>query len=45
MIKISYKVDDMLLPSLLYKISGDEVACMASFVPTFEPLQPQDALI
>lgn len=39
-IKISYKTEDMLLPSLLYKVQGLEVACMASFVPTFEPQHP-----
>lgn len=41
-IRIFYKTDNMLYPSLKYKIDQEkqEVACMASFVPTFEPVMP-----
>ncbi len=37
----------MLKPQLLYQIDQKkgEVACMASLVPTFEPVEPQDAVI
>jgi hypothetical protein len=41
-IKIHYKTDNMLKPSLKYQTDEKtgEVACFASFVPTFEPPQP-----
>lgn len=41
-IRIFYKTDNMLHPQLKYKIDKekDEVACMVSFVPTFEPVMP-----
>jgi hypothetical protein len=34
----------MLKPSLKYQVDekSGEVACLASFVPTFEPFQPQN---
>ena len=36
----------MMVPNLVYAKSKDssEVACMASFVPTFEPPAPQEAI-
>lgn len=38
-IKIFYKTENMLQPQLKYKLDEqtNEVACMVSFVPTFEP--------
>jgi hypothetical protein len=41
-IKIFYKSSNMLVPSLKYQIDPitNEYACLASFVPTFEPPQP-----
>ncbi len=46
-IRIFYKTDNMLFPQLKYKIDKErnEVACMASFVPTFEPVMPQDVVM
>lgn len=47
-IKVFYRVDNMLKPQLKYQKNTEtgEVACMASFVPTFVPsLEPQDAEI
>ena len=37
----------MFIPQLKYKIDKErnEVACMATFVPTFEPKHPQDIVI
>lgn len=37
----------MLKPQMLYQVDKlkGEVACMASLVPTFEPIEPQDATI
>lgn len=34
----------MFSPQLKYQVdpNSNEVACLASFVPTFEPLEPQD---
>ena len=45
--KIFYRTEDMLYPQLKYTldIEKGEVACMATFVPTFEPKHPQDAII
>jgi Mg-chelatase subunit ChlD len=44
---VYYKIEDMLKPQMLYQIDvkKGEVACMASLVPTFEPVEPQDAVI
>jgi hypothetical protein len=36
---IYFRTKDMDRPSLFYKEMGDEIACMASFVPTFEQNQ------
>ena len=46
-IRICYKTEHMIEPQLKYKINDDtnEVACMVSFVPTFEPQQPQDIVV
>lgn len=46
-IRIFYKTEDMFAPQLKYNIDTkrDEVACMATFVPTFEPHQPQEAQV
>lgn len=43
-IKVYYKTEDMYLPQLKYVVDEkkDEVACMATFCPTFEPPQPQE---
>ncbi len=43
-IHLFYRTQDMVAPSMRFEISekGDEVACMASFVPTFEPKNPQE---
>jgi len=41
-IHVYYRTQDMATPSMLFEVSDDkrEVACMASFVPTFEPKNP-----
>jgi len=41
-IRIFYKTENMFEPQLKYKTNDvtNEVACMVSFVPTFEPIQP-----
>jgi hypothetical protein len=41
-IRIFYKTENMLEPQLKYKVDSgkNEVACMISFVPTFEPKYP-----
>ena len=41
-IRIFYKTENMLEPQLKYKVDSvnNEVACMISFVPTFEPKHP-----
>jgi hypothetical protein len=45
-IKIFYKTENMFEPQLKYKTNDftNEVACMVSFVPTFEPIQPQEMI-
>lgn len=37
-VHIYYRTSDMSAPSFRYEVSedGEEIACMASFVPTFE---------
>lgn len=46
-IKIYFKTEDMMVPQLCYRVDKerDEVACIATFVPTFEPKHPQDAIL
>jgi len=46
-IRIFFKTENMLEPQLKYKVNKDtnEIACMISFVPTFESKQPQDAVL
>ena len=46
-IKVYFKTEDMLCPQLCFQIDKerDEVACMATLVPTFEPKHPQDAVL
>ena len=41
-IKIFYKTTNMFAPQLKYQFNPEtnEYACLASFVPTFEPAQP-----
>ena len=39
------KVEDMLYPQLNFVAREDEVAVMVNLVPTFEPVQPQEALL
>jgi hypothetical protein len=43
-IHLFYRTLDMQAPSMRYEVSEDglEVAVMASFVPTFEPKNPQE---
>ena len=45
-IKIYFKTVNMFEPQLKYQIDPktNEVACLASFVPTFSPNEPQDKL-
>lgn len=45
-VKLYFKTKDMFKPQLRYQVDEEtgEVACLASFVPTFEPVQPQDDL-
>lgn len=45
--KIFYRTEDMLYPQFKYTLDKEkgEVACMATFVPTFEPKHPQDGII
>lgn len=47
-VSIFYRTEDMLMPRLLFEESPkhpDEVAVMASLVPTFEPKQPQECKV
>lgn len=46
-IKIFYKTNNMFAPQLKYQVDPvtNEYACLASFVPTFEPPQPQDLVV
>jgi len=41
-VHLYYRTEDMAAPSLRYELSenGEEIACMASFVPTFEVKNP-----
>jgi len=45
-INLFYRTKDMMAPNLVYAENSltNEVACMASFVPTFEPPAPQENL-
>ena len=46
-VNLYYRTKDMLQPEMRYAenpLSG-EIACVASFVPTFEPPNPQDELV
>ena len=45
-IKIYYKTENMFTPQLKYKFdeSLNEVAYLLCFVPTFEPLWPQETV-
>ena len=46
-INLYYRTKDLLKPELRYaeNPATEEVACVASFVPTFEPPNPLDELI
>ena len=41
-----WRTSDMLHPQLVYSknTNTSEVACVASLVPTFEPVEPQDEI-
>ena len=43
-IDLFYRTADMMVPQLLYAMSpdGEDAACVASLVPTFDPVAPQD---
>ena len=43
-IDLYYRTGDMFVPQLLYATSldSDKIACTASLVPTFDPINPQD---
>ena len=47
-LRVFFRTSAMQVPRLLYEENPqfpDEVAVMASFVPTFEPMQPQEQLV
>ena len=39
---VYWRTRDMLRPQLLYTKTGQEMACVAQLVPTFEPPAPQE---
>lgn len=45
-INLFYRTKDMMTPNLVYAENPitNEVACIASFVPTFDPPAPQEAM-